>query len=71
MAGNVLEWTRSFFEAYPGNEKENRYFGQMYRVLRGGAWYFKKNSSESTMRFIMRPNLRWNYVGFRCAKDLS
>jgi formylglycine-generating enzyme required for sulfatase activity/predicted Ser/Thr protein kinase len=71
MAGNVLEWTRSFYEPYPGNEQENPHFGELYRVLRGGAWYFKKTSAETTMRFIMRPNLRWNYVGFRCARDAT
>ncbi len=69
MAGNVLEWTRSFFEPYPGNERENPQYGRMYRVLRGGAWCFKQKSAETSMRFIMRPDLRWNYVGFRCAKD--
>lgn len=71
MAGNVLEWTRSFFEPYPGNGRENPMFGRMYRVLRGGAWYFNRKSAEAAMRFIMRPGLRWNYAGFRCAKDPS
>ncbi len=69
MAGNVLEWTSSWFLPYPGNDRKDPHFGEMYRVLRGGAWYFKKNSAETTMRFMMRPGLRWNYVGFRCAAD--
>jgi len=69
MAGNVLEWTRSFYGPYPGNETKNPHFGEIYRVLRGGAWYFKKGSALTTTRIIMRPALRWNYVGFRCAQD--
>ena len=54
---------------FGGNARENPQYGRIYRVLRGGAWYFKQKSAEASMRFIMRPDLRWNYVGFRCAKD--
>jgi formylglycine-generating enzyme required for sulfatase activity len=69
LAGNVLEWTTSFFKAYPGNEEENPYFGEFYRVLRGGCWYFKGKAAEVTVRHFLRPDLRLDYVGFRCARD--
>ncbi len=37
MAGNVREWVDAWYEAYPGGDPNaNSYFGQVYRVLRGG-----------------------------------
>jgi len=69
MAGNVLEWTDSFYKAYPGNEEENSYFGEFYRVLRGGSWYFKAEAARVTVRHYLRPDLRLDYVGFRCIVD--
>ena len=38
MAGNVWQWTSSWYERYPGNMAFNRDFGRKFRVLRGGAW---------------------------------
>ena len=68
MAGNVLEWTSSFFAAYPGNAAQNPYFGEFYRALRGGAWYFNADAAKVWVRHFMRPELRLDYVGFRCAR---
>ncbi|MHC4778324.1 MAG: SUMF1/EgtB/PvdO family nonheme iron enzyme [Planctomycetota bacterium] len=69
MTGNVLEWTASYYGAYPGNEEENPYFGEFYRVLRGGAWYFKSDAARVTVRHYLRPDLRLDYAGFRCVRD--
>jgi len=71
LSGNVLEWTASFFKPYPGNEDPNPAFGEFYRVLRGGAWYFKAEAARITVRHYLRPDLRLPYVGFRCARDLG
>ncbi len=73
--GQVWEWTSSNFIAYPGfeafpyREYSEAFFGDTYRVLRGGSW--------ATSRVVMRPSFRnWDlpqrrqiFAGFRCAKD--
>ena len=75
MLGDVWEWTSSDFLAYPGfqpfpyPEYSEVFFGDEYKVLRGGAW--------ATRRSVIRPSFRnWDYAkrsqifaGFRCAKD--
>lgn len=39
MAGNVWEWTASYYLPYPGNEQRgNDPYGKQYRVMRGGSW---------------------------------
>jgi len=39
MAGNVWEWTDSWYDAYPGSDYSSTEFGKKFRVLRGGSWY--------------------------------
>jgi gamma-glutamyl hercynylcysteine S-oxide synthase len=71
--GQVWEWTSSDFLAYPGfaafpyREYSEVFFGDTYKVLRGGSW--------ATAREVMRPSFRnWDlprrrqiFAGFRCA----
>jgi gamma-glutamyl hercynylcysteine S-oxide synthase len=73
--GRVWEWTSSDFLAYPGfeafpyREYSEPFFGDAYKVLRGGSW--------ATSRDVMRPSFRnWDlpqrrqiFAGFRCARD--
>jgi iron(II)-dependent oxidoreductase len=75
MLGDVWEWTSSDFTAYPGFEPfpypeySQAFFGDRYKVLRGGAW--------ATRRDVIRPSFRnWDYpirrqifAGIRCAAD--
>ncbi len=75
MLGDVWEWTSSTFRGYPGfcafpyPEYSEVFFGDQYRVLRGGSW--------ATARQVLRPSFRnWDYPvrrqifsGFRCASD--
>ncbi len=74
MLGDVWEWTSSEFEGYPGfkpfpyPEYSEVFFGDGYKVLRGGAW--------ATRRSVIRPSFRnWDlaerrqiFSGFRCAE---
>ena len=39
MAGNVWEWTDSWYQPYPGNKRSNPNYGTTYRVLKGGSWF--------------------------------
>lgn len=75
MLGDVWEWTSSEFGGYPGfsafpyAEYSEVFFGDGYKVLRGGAW--------ATRRSVIRPSFRnWDlaersqiFSGFRCVRD--
>jgi gamma-glutamyl hercynylcysteine S-oxide synthase len=76
LLGDVWEWTSSDFTAYPGFEPfpypeySEVFFGDGYKVLRGGSW--------ATRRSVIRPSFRnWDlpersqiFAGFRCARDI-
>jgi gamma-glutamyl hercynylcysteine S-oxide synthase len=73
--GRAWEWTCSDFLAYPGFEAfpypeySEVFFGDTYKVLRGGSW--------ATHPEVMRPSFRnWDlpqrnqiFSGIRCARD--
>jgi iron(II)-dependent oxidoreductase len=73
--GRVWEWTSSDFLAYPGfepfpyREYSADFFGDAYKVLRGGSW--------ATHPDLIRPSFRnWDlaqrrqiFSGFRCARS--
>ncbi len=75
MLGDVWEWTASKFEGYPGfsafpyAEYSEVFFGEGYKILRGGAW--------ATRRDVIRPSFRnWDlaerrqiFSGIRCVRD--
>jgi formylglycine-generating enzyme required for sulfatase activity len=74
MAGNVMEWTADWFEAYPGAEYKSPNYGRKHRVARGGSWggvghYVIPHFFRTTYRFDFAPESAYNDVGFRCAKD--
>jgi formylglycine-generating enzyme required for sulfatase activity len=54
MAGNVWEWTDSWYDSSRSN-----------RVLRGGSWFNTAVYCRSAYRFSFHPDYRLNYVGFR------
>ncbi|HUA58312.1 MAG TPA: SUMF1/EgtB/PvdO family nonheme iron enzyme, partial [Verrucomicrobiae bacterium] len=57
MAGNVWEWTGSFWD-----EKEQ------LPVLRGGSWFDLSDYAACSYRNFGNPHLRFNDFGFRCAR---
>ena len=67
MAGNVLELTNSWYQAYPGSQAKHKDFGETHRVVRGGSWYNGAVSVRASNRHWGTPDDRGGGVGFRCA----
>ena len=84
VTGNAWEWTADWFDAgwyrdsvdvdppspescsldVDGEPGECR-----YRVLRGGAWNTTQDTTRTTTRSFMAPDLADDNIGFRCAYD--
>ena len=75
MLGDVWEWTSSDFLAYPGfaafpyPEYSEVFFGDEYKVLRGGAWATRRHTIRPSFRNWDLPQRRQIFAGFRCARD--
>ncbi len=75
MVGDVWEWTNSDFRPFPGfaafpyREYSEIFFGDEYRVLRGGSWATRPAVVRGTFRNWDFPNRRQIFSGFRCARD--
>jgi iron(II)-dependent oxidoreductase len=75
MIGDVWEWTGSDFAGYPGFEPypyeqySAIFFGDEYKVLRGGSWATRARVATSTFRNWDLPQRRQIFAGFRCARD--
>lgn len=68
MAGNVAEWTADWFKAYPESDYQSPYFGEKYKVIRGGGWFSDKELVRTTERSASSVTLANDDVGFRCAR---
>jgi gamma-glutamyl hercynylcysteine S-oxide synthase len=72
--GSVWEWTSSHFEPYPGfeaypyREYSEVFFGQDYRVLRGGSWATHPRVASTTFRNWDLPLRRQIFAGLRLAR---
>ena len=77
MLGDVWEWTSSDFTAYPGfgafpyPEYSEVFFGDTYKVLRGGAWATRRDVIRPSFRNWDLPERRQIFAGVRCAKDAA
>jgi gamma-glutamyl hercynylcysteine S-oxide synthase len=75
MLGDVWEWTSSDFTAYPGFEAfpypeySEVFFGDTYKVLRGGAWATRRDVIRTSFRNWDLPERRQIFSGIRCARD--
>ncbi|MDQ3815256.1 MAG: formylglycine-generating enzyme family protein [Armatimonadota bacterium] len=69
LAGNVFEWTDSWYQAYPGSPHNFREFGTIYKVVRGGGFFGNRSDCQTHYRSVARPQTRSEGLGFRCVKD--
>jgi iron(II)-dependent oxidoreductase len=75
MLGDVWEWTSSPFGGYPGftafpyREYSEVFFGDAYRVLRGGSWATRGRVATVHFRNWDFPQRRQIFAGLRLAGD--
>ncbi len=73
--GQAWEWTTSDFLAYPGfepfpyREYSEVFFGDEYKVLRGGSWATDRDVMRPSFRNWDLPQRRQIFAGLRCARD--
>jgi iron(II)-dependent oxidoreductase len=75
LQGAVWQWTASHFDGYAGfapfpySEYSEVFFGDEYRVLRGGAWITDPVVARPSFRNWDYPQRRQIFSGIRCAGD--
>jgi gamma-glutamyl hercynylcysteine S-oxide synthase len=75
MLGDTWEWTASEFGGYPGfrahpyREYSEVFFGEGYKVLRGGSWATRARVATPTFRNWDLPQRRQIFSGVRLAWD--
>ncbi len=75
MIGDVWEWTSSPFQPWPGFKAfpyvdySEVFFGDDYKVLRGGSWATRPGAIRNTFRNWDYPIRRQIFSGFRCARN--
>ncbi|MCI4065895.1 ergothioneine biosynthesis protein EgtB [Micromonospora sp. R77] len=77
LIGDVWEWTSTTFRGHPGfaafpyREYSEVFFGDDYRVLRGGSFGTDRAACRGTFRNWDYPIRRQIFSGFRCARDAT
>ncbi len=76
MLGDTWEWTRSSFRPYEGfrafpySEYSDVFFGNEYRVLKGGSWATRPTVARCSFRNWDYPIRRQIFAGIRLARDV-
>jgi ergothioneine biosynthesis protein EgtB len=76
LHGGLWEWTQSAYLPYPGykafdqglSEYNSKFMCNQF-VLRGGSCVTPRSHYRSTYRNFYYPQMRWQFSGFRLAKD--
>jgi formylglycine-generating enzyme required for sulfatase activity len=68
MAGNVWEWTDTWYDAYPASTHRSDRYGEKYKVIRGGSWFDNQSLVRCSARNKGEPTFMFSTIGFRCAK---
>jgi formylglycine-generating enzyme required for sulfatase activity len=68
MAGNVWEWTTSYYKPYPNATVENEFFGEERYVVRGGSWDDAPYDALTVARAKFTPQTTFEHLGFRCVR---
>jgi formylglycine-generating enzyme required for sulfatase activity len=71
LAGNVAEWVEDVYAPYPASNAKPDPNCPGCRSYRGGAFSAPKERLKATYRWWDDPTLKFNYLGFRCAKDVG
>lgn len=69
MSGNVSEWVADWFGAY-GPEAASNPAGPPsgdVKMVKGCSWFFPPAYCRGSARASVRPEIRFDYLGFRCA----
>ena len=70
MAGNVFEWTSSWYKGYPGTKNKHPFYGETMKVSRGGGFMTPTYPYSLTFsRSALSPERKHRTTGFRCAKS--
>ena len=71
MTGNVMEWTRDWYQSYPGSPKKFDFQGSK-AVVKGG--FFGSRGAADCRPYLRRPALkstRSPRIGFRCIREIG
>jgi formylglycine-generating enzyme required for sulfatase activity len=67
MAGNAAEWVADDYKPYVGSTAPPQ--AKKLKVFRGGAYRLAKDELMAYARWADEPNKKYDWLGFRCAKD--